>query len=137
MPVANTQRNKARRIAAQAAFQQRKKQKRIWSARKLTSTRRRRRADVLPKALTDRRAAESVRNVIGVAIYKILPDYEEPDDLHDSYREFERDVLTPKLEAKGFEIVRWQDGERDSFGPLSRYATAYAPSGIRCDIIYG
>jgi hypothetical protein len=133
MPATNTQRNKERRLAAQASFLQRQKQKRLQR----TPARTLRRSGTLPRALTDRHAAENVRTVISVWINKILHDYEEPKDLHVNYREFERDVLTPKLEAKGFEVVRWLDGERDSFGPLSRYCIAYAPSGIRCDIVYG
>lgn len=37
----------------------------------------------------------------------------------------ENNILKPRLEEAGFHNVRFYDGERDSFGPLSRvcYAT--------------
>jgi hypothetical protein len=40
----------------------------------------------------------------------------------DEYYVLERSVLQPQLEALGFQVRRWIDGERDSFGPLSRVA---------------
>ena len=38
------------------------------------------------------------------------------------YHEGERKFLTPLLKEMGFTVIRWTDGERDSFGPLSRVA---------------
>ena len=54
-----------------------------------------------------------------VDLFDILPNTEFEFDLN-KYRRHEREVLTPALQSKGYIVERWEDGERDSFGPLSR-----------------
>lgn len=56
----------------------------------------------------------------------------------DAYRACERDHLTPALEQAGFEVHgSWHDGERDSFGPLSRCVRALNKDGDAVIITYG
>ena len=44
----------------------------------------------------------------------------EPDYCGQYYWLWENHTAAPKLEALGYEVSRWVDGERDSFGPLTR-----------------
>lgn len=39
---------------------------------------------------------------------------------YENYRTCEREVISPALEKEGYTLGNWYDGERDSFGPLSR-----------------
>lgn len=40
------------------------------------------------------------------------------------YGQSERELLQPQLERLGYSNIRWSDGERDSFGPLSQRCSA-------------
>ena len=40
------------------------------------------------------------------------------------YWRWENHTAQPMLEQLGYEIHRWFDGERDGFGPLTRYCLA-------------
>lgn len=54
------------------------------------------------------------------------------------YRAEERDLINPALTAAGYRVEgEWCDGERDSFGPLTRYVHATAPDGARVVVVYG
>lgn len=52
------------------------------------------------------------------------------------YWDWEKDVATPALQALGFKVIRWYDGERDSFGPLSR-VVELEKDGIKSTMWYG
>jgi len=43
---------------------------------------------------------------------------------HPTYYDWERNIAKPALEALGYRCVVFADGERDSFGPLSRLVYA-------------
>lgn len=45
--------------------------------------------------------------------------------------------LNPALREAGYKVNLWQDGERDSFGPLTRIAKATGPDGRQVTLIYG
>ena len=49
----------------------------------------------------------------------------------------EQNILKPALERRGFTQVAFFDGERDSFGPLSRIVTATDAKGQSRKFIYG
>lgn len=54
------------------------------------------------------------------------------------YRDSERDLITPALLDAGFyPIGEWRDGERDSWGPLSRCIDADTKDGKRVTVVYG
>lgn len=52
-----------------------------------------------------------------------------PDYTSDYYWLWEQDVATPLLREKGWVVVRWCDGERDRFGPLTRIAVCLPVDG--------
>ena len=52
------------------------------------------------------------------------------------YREYEDNALTPWLKSMGFTSISWRDGERDSFGPLSRVCRMRRGSN-RFEFFYG
>ena len=54
-----------------------------------------------------------------------------------TYRRQEVEVLQPQLEVLGYTNIEWLDGERDSFGPLSRLCRTTSPDGIWVTFIYG
>jgi hypothetical protein len=54
-----------------------------------------------------------------------------------NYVRHERDLLTPRLERLGYTYISWSDGERDSFGPLTRICTAMDPEGRMVEFVYG
>jgi hypothetical protein len=54
-----------------------------------------------------------------LALHDLLPKAEPEYDL-DKYRRCEHEVLTPALEALGYEVGGWFTGDGDSFGPLTR-----------------
>lgn len=41
-----------------------------------------------------------------------------------NYYEHEKSILEPQLRELGYEVSEWVTGERDSFGPLTRYCVA-------------
>lgn len=53
------------------------------------------------------------------------------------YAQQEKELLQPQLEKKGYYNIEWSDGERDSFGPLTRVCKATAPNGEVCWFMYG
>ncbi len=55
----------------------------------------------------------------------------------DRYTEHEQSILRPELERLGFGKIRFSDGERDSFGPLSRIVTAVDQRGRTRRWCYG
>lgn len=69
-----------------------------------------------------------------VDVYDVAPgisiDYK-------NYWESERDVITPALATKGYQVDRWYTTERDSFGPLGRAAQAISPDGTSVTVAYG
>jgi hypothetical protein len=70
-------------------------------------------------------------------LYDLLPDANPSYNWRDgSMRSVEREQLTPALEALGYEVSDWFDGERDSFGPLSR-AARITKDGITKIVSYG
>lgn len=57
-----------------------------------------------------------------------------------TFRQEEKDLLSPALEKAGYILHgEWFDGERDSFGPLSRciHATSPYSDKERVVIVYG
>jgi hypothetical protein len=54
-----------------------------------------------------------------------------------TYRWQESDLLEPQLLALGYTNIQWQDGERDSFGPLTRVCSANDKHGTRVYFVYG
>lgn len=61
---------------------------------------------------------------------------DEPDFCSPSYWKWEDETATPLLEKLGYANIRFSMGECDSFGPLTRIATA-EKNGIRYRFIYG
>ena len=59
-----------------------------------------------------------------------------PDYCGASYTDWEKNVAQPLLEKSGWAVVRWADGERDSFGPLTRYVICRRGNEVR-RFIYG
>jgi hypothetical protein len=55
----------------------------------------------------------------------------------DHYARDERAILEPALAALGFTGIRFVDGERDSFGPLSRVCHATDEHGSARRFVYG
>lgn len=55
----------------------------------------------------------------------------------ENYINQEKELLTPRLEAVGYTNIQWQDGERDSFGPLTRVCSCNDRYGNRVYFIYG
>jgi hypothetical protein len=56
----------------------------------------------------------------------------------DKYRSEERDLINPALEKAGYRPEsKWFDGERDSFGPLTRCVHAIDPDGTAVVVVYG
>ena len=53
------------------------------------------------------------------------------------YGDWERKVCKPALEAQGYTAIVFLDGERDSFGPLTRLVHATDKDGVRRHFIYG
>lgn len=53
-----------------------------------------------------------------------------------SYAVWERSVAEPALKELGYENIRWSDGERDSFGPLTRVCTCKKDNSLH-QFIYG
>jgi len=53
-----------------------------------------------------------------------------------NYMTGEKDILQPRLEAKGYTNIIFSMGEYDSFGPLSRVVNARL-NGERIKFIYG
>lgn len=53
-----------------------------------------------------------------------------------NYREWEINVAEAELNDRGYRIIRWETGERDSFGPLSRIVTVENEDGLRYKLIY-
>lgn len=49
----------------------------------------------------------------------------------------EQTILKPQLEAMELSDIRFLDGERDSFGPLTRIITAKDASGATIKFCYG
>ena len=54
-----------------------------------------------------------------------------------SYWDWEAEIAKPALEALGYTEVTFNDGERDSFGPLTRIVGVTHKSGRRHYLIYG
>lgn len=73
------------------------------------------------------------------SLFDILKDDASVDafDFAD-YRNGEQDILVPALRRKGFDVVHFVTGERDSFGPLSRIAICVdRKTGITRRLVYG
>ena len=49
----------------------------------------------------------------------------------------ERRWLQPRLEELGYTDVKWERGETDSFGPLTRVCVAKNPEGETVKFVYG
>lgn len=54
-----------------------------------------------------------------------------------TYWEWEGQVARPILESLGYTDIYFADGERDSFGPLSRAVMMTDPSGQKVMTYYG
>lgn len=52
------------------------------------------------------------------------------------YRKWEEQVAEPRLVELGYEVRMWTDGERDSFGPLSRIVITVKDGQVK-RLIYG
>lgn len=54
-----------------------------------------------------------------------------------SFYDEEVSILQPRLEAMGFTVLAWFNGEADSFGPLIRCARMSHPEHGRVTFVYG
>ena len=54
-----------------------------------------------------------------------------------TYLEQEQTIIKPQLEALGYTNITFGDGERDSFGPLTRIVYTTGPDGYLQKFIYG
>jgi hypothetical protein len=73
-------------------------------------------------------------------IYRALEEVIVLTGLHytpETYREQEINLLEPRLRAVGYVNIHWSDGERDSFGPLTRVCSATNQYGERVYFVYG
>lgn len=60
------------------------------------------------------------------------------EPLVNDYHDWELRIFKPWLEKHGFKILAWRDGERDSFGPLTRVAVCkHLDSNKTMEIWYG
>lgn len=59
------------------------------------------------------------------------------DYLTTTYHRQEMELLQPRLEAQGYDVLGWFSGEMDSFGPLSRLCRAIDSDGEVVTFIYG
>ncbi|MET0786543.1 MAG: hypothetical protein ABWY25_07555 [Paenisporosarcina sp.] len=64
-------------------------------------------------------------------------DFARFDYDKNTYKDQERTILQPQLETLGYTNITWSDGERDSFGPLSRLCKAKGPDKVWVTFIYG
>lgn len=70
-----------------------------------------------------------------VYVDDIAPDL---DIDFEHYTKSERDVITPALlDAGYYPTGDWYDGERDSWGPLSRCIDAETKDGKTVTVVYG
>ena len=53
------------------------------------------------------------------------------------YYKSERNIIEPQLKVLGYTDIRFSDGERDSFGPLTRIVSAKNVNGESVRFIYG
>ncbi len=54
-----------------------------------------------------------------------------------TYREQEKELLQPQLEALGYNVIKWVPGEQDCFGPLTRLCQTSRGSGEHIWFVYG
>ena len=68
-----------------------------------------------------------------VSLYNVISfdDFDFSD-----YFNGERNILEPRLKELGYENIRWEMGEADSFGPLSRVCHA-TRDGKTTHFVYG
>jgi hypothetical protein len=81
------------------------------------------------------------------AVLALVPDDHYPISLEDiiSFDGFrwnewptdEKEVLQPQLAYLGYTNIRWEMGEADSFGPLTRICIATDQDGEKVRFIYG
>ena len=69
-------------------------------------------------------------------LYQTFPGILEGFSYEDYYKG-EQIIIKPALEKLGYTNVRFGDGERDSFGPLSRVVIVTAPDGKLTHYVYG
>lgn len=75
--------------------------------------------------------------IVWVDTYEIPQLANVEIDYIGNYREGEA-VMTKRLRAMGWEVIcPWRDGERDSFGPLSRWSEWITPDCEVIRVIYG
>jgi hypothetical protein len=55
----------------------------------------------------------------------------------ENYREQEKTILQPQLERLGYTDIQWGEGERDTWGPLTRTCRAYTRDGELTRFFYG
>ncbi len=82
---------------------------------------------------------QKAKNVDCVDLCAVI-GYEVTDDPRycgtTTYIEWEQEVATPALESLGYTNIIFSDGERDSFGPLSRIVHAHKDGENIC-MFYG
>lgn len=68
-----------------------------------------------------------------------VPGYCNCDYRNDQpkYWDWEHDVASPRLERLGYRVICYLDGERDSFGPLTRIVLVKDQAGNTLKFIYG
>jgi len=70
-----------------------------------------------------------------VEVFDVIP--EDTPFSFETYWHDEIEYLNPALKKAGYQVFKWRDGERDSFGPLTRIARAIDPEGKPTTLIYG
>lgn len=102
-------------------------------------------ANVLHLSIVEKRVGEvlSCEESDGYCITNLLHSNKEREKkslppLTKYFTDWEKQIFQPWLEKHGFKVLNWRDGERDSFGPLTRVAiTRHLDSNKTLEIWYG
>ncbi|MCA1806668.1 MAG: hypothetical protein LC687_02220 [Actinobacteria bacterium] len=74
------------------------------------------------------------REIKFVNLHEILPDAKiDYDHYYDSEVQLSKQLAEAGYENTGL----WRDGERDSWGPLSRYIITTGQDGVNYKVVYG
>lgn len=71
-----------------------------------------------------------------IDLYELNLKNEPSYDWRDGSMHRQEKLIKEELEGMGYTVGRWECGERDSFGPLSRIVSVTTPKGEHKVVIY-